>query len=130
MIFAFIRSSIGSIGRALMDFYIANSFVINGLILLYAFVVFVSQRIYLQILQRIFISLNIIKSDEKAKVIRKVGAADFAAISWPEIRKGIWFPFISAPGKWTFSLFSNKYLETEFTLEKINSFIKIAEKEK
>jgi len=46
MINAFIRSSIGSLGRAIMDFYIENSLIINAIILMYAFLVFIGHRNY------------------------------------------------------------------------------------
>lgn len=130
MIFAFIRGYIGGFGRALMDFYIANSFVINGLLLFYALLVFIAQRNYLFILKKIFLALGLIKEGEKNKLVRKVSAADYQRISWDELRKGVWFPFIAAPGKWTFCVFSLRYLTSEFSLEKINSFIINPAKEK
>ncbi len=130
MIYAFIRSFIGEIGRTIMDFYIANSLVINGLILFYALIVFVAQRNYLFVLKKIFESLGLIKENAKNKLVRKVNAKDYAKLSWDDIRKGAWFPFISAPGKWTFRLCSTNYLMEEFTLEKINSFVSPQKKEK
>jgi hypothetical protein len=124
MIYAFIRAYIGGFGRALMDFYIANSLVINGLILGYALIVFISQRNYYFALERIIIELGIIKEGEKNKLIRKVNSTDYSGLQFDKVRKGIWFPFISEPKKWTFKFCTANYLKSEFSLEKINQFIK------
>lgn len=123
MIFAIIRSSIGSYGRAMMDFYIANSFPINAIILLYALIVFVSQRNYLFALHEIFVDLALIKEGEKGVLLRKVSKSDHQKISWDQLRKRVWFPLIAVPGRWTFQVCTTKYFIEEFTVEKINSFI-------
>ena len=44
MIYAFIRATLGPIGVAVLDFYIANSLWINGLVLLYGLLVVLAQR--------------------------------------------------------------------------------------
>jgi hypothetical protein len=124
MIFAFIQSSIGAVGRAILAFYLANSFIINGVILMYAFIVFIAQKNYYFALNKIFIELRLIDQNEKNKLIRKVNHADYKNLHWDLVRKGIWFPFISAPKKWTFRLCTANYLKSEFSLEKINQFIK------
>ncbi|MDP2965406.1 MAG: hypothetical protein Q8N39_05120 [Pelolinea sp.] len=124
MIYAFIRSFIGGFGRALMDFYIANSLVINGLLLGYALIVFISHRNYFLALERIIVELGLIKEGEKNKLIRKVNSSDYTGLQWDKVRKGIWFPFISEPKKWTFRFCTTHYIKSEFSLEKINQFIK------
>jgi len=123
MVFVIIRSFIGSVGRAMMDFYIANSFIINGILLFYALVVYVSHRNYLNVLQKIFIELDLIKDGEKDKLIRKLSNADYKKISWEELRKKIWFPLISPPGKMSIRFCTTKYIMDEFTAENINSYI-------
>jgi hypothetical protein len=124
MIYAFIRNYIGGFGRALMDFYVANSLVINGLILGYALIVFLSHRNYFFALEKIIVELGLIKEGEKNKLVRKVNSTDLTSLMWDKVRKAIWFPFISEPKKWTFRFFSADYLKSEFTQEKINQFIK------
>ena len=119
-----VRSMIGVFGRALMDFYIANSLVINGLILGYALIVYISQRNYFFALERIIVELGLIKEGEKNKLIRKVNSSDYTRLKWDMVRKGIWFPFISEPKKWTFRFCTTNYLKSEFSLDKINQFIK------
>ena len=105
MIFAIIRSNIGFFGRALMDFYIANSFLINILILFYALLVYVSQRKYLFVLHKIFTSLDLImKREGKEVLLRKVNKSEHKKISWDQLRRQIWFPLIAAPGKLFFRL--------------------------
>ena len=123
MIFAIVRSFMGEFGRALMDFYIANSLLINGSILLYGLIVFISQRNYLFVLQKIFKTLSLVHEGTKNKLIKKVSAADLKKISWEQIRKDIWLPFIAVPGKWIIKFCTVEYLRTEFTLENINSYI-------
>ena len=125
MIYAMVRSMIGVFGRALMDFYVANSLVINGLILGYALIVFISQRNYYFALERIIVELGLIKEGEKNKLIRKVNTNDYTKLQWDKVRKGIWFPFISEPKKWTFKFCTTNYLKSEFSLEKINQFIRV-----
>ena len=46
MVDALIRSFIGQTGSTLLDFYIAHSLTINGILLLYAAVLFASRRTY------------------------------------------------------------------------------------
>ncbi len=124
MIYAFIRNYIGSFGRALMDFYVANSLAINGLILAYALIVFLAHRNYFYAIDRIIIELGLIKQGEKNKLVRKVNSTDLSKVQWGKIRRSIWFPFISEPKKWTFKFFSADYLRSEFSQDTINRFIK------
>ena len=124
MILTIARSYIGSFGRTLMDTYIANSFFINMVILLYALIVYVAQRNYLFVLHKFFTHLNLIKElDEKNILLRKINKSDYKNFSWTQLRKRVWFPLIAAPGKWTFRICTTKYLEEEFTVKKINSYI-------
>ncbi|MCJ7520258.1 MAG: hypothetical protein MUO42_11390 [Anaerolineaceae bacterium] len=122
MIFAFIRSSIGSLGRAILDFYIANSLVINAIILLYALLVFIAHRNYFYALEKIFIQLA--PSDVEKKPLRKINPSQYNALAWNTLRKLIRFPLISEPKKWTFRYCTTGYLKKEFSLEKLNQFLK------
>ena len=124
MVYAIIRSYVGSIGRTMIDFYLANSFVINGIILLYALLVFISQRNYYFALEKLYLNIGLVKEGENGILVRKAVESDFKNLSWNRVRKEIWFPLISAPGKWTFRFCTADYLESEFTREKINLFIK------
>lgn len=124
MIDFIIRSSIGKFGRFLLDFYIANSLAINSLILGYALIVFISKKNYLFALERIIIELGLLKEGEKEKLTRKANSNDYNGLQWNKVQKGIWFPFISEPNKWNFRFCTTNYLKSEFSLEKINQFIK------
>ena len=124
MIFAIIRSYIGSFGRAMMDFYIANSLPINMVILFYALLVYASHQNYLFVLHKIFTELDLIKEKkDKGILLRKVNESDHLKISWGQLRKQVKFPLISEPGKWTFRFCTTNYFVEEFTVEKINSYI-------
>jgi hypothetical protein len=124
MILAIIRSYMGSFGRAVMDFYVANSFPINMVILGYALLVYASQQNYLFVLHKIAADLDLIKEKKgKGVLLRKMNKSDHLKISWDQLRKKVWFPLIAAPGKWTFRLCTTNYFLEEFTVEKINSYI-------
>ena len=122
MIFAFIRSSIGNFGRAILDFYIANSFGINAIILLYALLVFIAHRNYYYVLEKIFIQLA--PADLEKKPLRKINPSQYNALAWNTLRRLVWFPLISEPKKWTFRFCTIEYLKKEFSQEKLNQFIK------
>lgn len=120
MINAFIRSSIGSFGRAIMDFYIENSLIINAIILLYAFLVFIGHRNY-------YLALNVIMKevgiDLESKKKQKISQSTLEKIEWENIKKSIRLPFISIPKKWALFLCDEKFLRNEFTCEKLNKII-------
>ena len=123
MIFAFVRSLIGNFGRAFMDFYIENGFVINGIILIYALLIFITHRNYLIALEKIIIELRNSNESLRNKQIKKINISQYNKIRWEVLRKSIWFPFISEPKKWVFSLCTLNYLKNEFSLEKINNLL-------
>ena len=120
MIFAFIRSSIGSFGRAIMDFYIENSLIINAIILMYAFLVFIGHRNY-------YIAVDVIMKeagiDLKSKKKMRFSQSALEKIEWGNIKKSIRLPFVSIPKKWGLFLCDEKFLKKEFTAEKLNIFI-------
>ena len=123
MIFSFVRSLIGNFGRALMDFYINNGLLINGIILFYALLVFIAHRNYLIALEKIIIELRASNDNLQDKKIEKIIDSQYNNIRWGEVKKVIWFPFISEPKKWIFSVCTINYLKTEFSLEKINQIL-------
>jgi hypothetical protein len=130
MIYAYIRSLIGSFGRALMDFYIQNSLWINGLILGYALIVVFAHRNYFIALEKIITHLR--ASDEKfqKRGLVKITANDYKKLDWQSIRQLIKFPLISAPKSWGLAISSAETLKKEFSLEKINEFLKAAHSKK
>ena len=120
MINAFIRSSIGSFGRAIMDFYIKNSLIINVIVLLYAFLVFIGHRNY-------YFTVDVIMKeagmDSESKKKQKFSQSALEKIEWENIRKSIRLPFVSIPKKWALFLCDEKFLKKEFTVEKLNKII-------
>ncbi len=120
MIFAFIRSSIGSFGRAIMDFYIENSLLINTVFLLYAFLVFVGQRNYYFVVDTITKEVGV---DLKSKKKKRFSQSTLEKIEWENIKKSIRLPFVSKPKKWGLFLCDEKFLKKEFTVEKLNILI-------
>jgi hypothetical protein len=120
MINAFIRSSVGSLGRAIMDFYIENSLIINAIILLYAFLVFIGHRNYYLALDVIMKEVGI---DLESKKKQKISQSTLEKIEWENIKKSIRLPFVSIPKKWGLFLCDEKFLKKEFTAEKLNILI-------
>jgi hypothetical protein len=130
MIYAFIRSWIGSFGRALMDFYIQNSLWINALILGYALLVVVSHRNYFNALEKILLHLRFNNQKFSREGISKLTTNDYRMIDWDEVKKSIKFPLVSEPKSWGVKAINQSYLSQEFTMEKLNEFIKTAKKQK
>lgn len=106
-----------------MDFYIDNGLIINGIILVYALLVFITHRNYFLALEKIIIELRNSNESLRNKKIKKVSLSQYNKIRWEALRKSIWFPLISEPKKWVFSLCTSNYLKTEFSLEKINHML-------
>jgi hypothetical protein len=123
MIDAFIRSILGDWGNALLDFYIANSLWINGIILLYALLVILAQRNYKRITSSALIFLN----EKYGSQLQKKGKGSLvqmmkkAGIPWNEIIKRSWNPFLTPPGS------IRLYLSNEKTIDKLLPLEKIAE---
>lgn len=123
MIDAFIRSILGNWGNVLLDFYIANSLWINGIILLYALLVVLAHRNYKRITSSVLLFLN----EKYGSQLQKKGKGSLvqmvkkARIPWNEILKKSWIPFITPPGS------IRLYLSNEKTIDKLLPLEKIAE---
>jgi len=126
MIYAFIRSFLGDFGRAVMDFYIQNSLWINTLLLGYALLVVIAHRNYFIALEKIFTHMRTSNEKFTQEGIIKLTGNDHKKINWEEIRKSIKFPLISEPRSWGIKWINSSYLQREFTMEKLNQFLKIA----
>jgi len=121
LIFAFVRSLIGSIGRLIMDFYISNSLIINSVILLYAFVIFLSRRNYFFILNIILREIGIYDEEKKTIKKKQISNSDFMNINWESVKSRVKFPFITLPKQWSLVLLSKKQtIERHYSREKIN----------
>ena len=123
MIFAFVRSLIGSVGRAIMDFYIANSLVINSAILLYAVLVFLARRNYYFILNAILLETGLLETGKSALKKTKLTKTDFAKINWDLLKSKVKFPFLALPRKWTLRLATKDVLLKQFSMENVNALV-------
>jgi hypothetical protein len=88
---------LGPLGREVLDFYIANSAVINGLVVIYALVLLLARRNLARIEAR--------AATELATQLPAGGAAGLTTFppgfSWPVIiRQSSFFPFIAGPNHW------------------------------
>jgi len=123
LIFAFVRSLIGSFGRAIMDFYISNSLLINSLVLLYGLLVFISRRNYYFIINAILVDIGLVDTDKRKLTKSKLTNAKFEKINWDVVRKKVKFPFFTAPKKWTIHPGTKKKIMDAFDLETLNGYI-------
>ena len=125
MIYAFIRSYIGGFGRAILDLYIANSFVINALVLIYGLFVYLAHISYLSAYRFILGQLGF-QPDKLAKGKKHVAAGrklDFSKLNWDEIRRTYWFPFLAPPKSLWISLKTNRSLKKYFSENKIRQLL-------
>jgi len=125
MIYAFIRSYIGGFGRAILDFYIANNFVVNGIILLYALCVYLAHISYLNAYRSILLALGLdLDKILKVKAPLKIDLNNhFKKISWDQVRRSYWFPFLAPPKKIMISLKTNPVLQEMFSLDHIKQML-------
>ena len=123
MIFAFVRSLIGDFGRLLMDFYIANSLLINSMVLIYGLLVFISRRNYYFILEKLIYQIRDGNSKYAKSGIKKITKMDYENIQWNAIRSKVPIPFFTLPRNWALNVTSTKRIQGEFTLQKINALL-------
>jgi len=123
LIFAFVRSLIGSVGRAIMDFYIANSLPINSVILLYALLVFFARRNYFFILNTILHEAGLLEKGKAGVKKPKLSKSDFEKIDWDLLKSKVKFPFFALPRRWAIKLTTKNVLVKQFNLETINELL-------
>jgi hypothetical protein len=98
MLYAFIRGFIGGMGRAILDFYVANSLYINAIILAYALCVVLANQSYALGLHQIKIELE--KSGKKLKnrsLLELKSALEDNSFPWRKVQASYWFPLITTP---------------------------------
>ena len=123
MIFGFIRSTIGTFGNALLDFYIANSIWLNGLLLLYALLVVFSRRSFDLSQQLLLSSLQ----SQYGKQLQKKRPGSVlkmlkeTKIPWEEALQRTSIPFMTPPGS------IRIYRKNLETFQKFVSLEKLAE---
>ena len=131
MIFAFIRSSIGGFGRALMDFYISNSFAINAIVLVYALLVYLAHISYLKAYRYTLEKLGVdLAPMEKNKPVRIPTRLDFTKLDWHEAAKTYWFPFIAPPRSLWINIKTQAVLQHYFGEEQITTLLKSYQEKK
>lgn len=123
LIFAFVRSLIGSVGRAIMDFYLANSLIINSIVLFYGLLVFIGRRNYSYILHLALSEAGIYDSEESRFLKKKLSRQDYEKIDWAAVRKQARIPYFVLPKKWLLVFTSEDQLTKKIQLDEINSLI-------
>jgi hypothetical protein len=100
MIITFIRSTLGTFGSALLDFYVANSIWINGLILLYALLVALSRRSFDLSRQLLLSSLQSQygKQFQKNRPGSVLKTLKNTSVPWEEALQRTSIPFMTPPG--------------------------------
>jgi hypothetical protein len=100
MIDGFIRGMLGTSGKAILNFYIANSIWINGLILFYALVVVLARRAFDASRQSLIASLQRQYGErfERKGPGSVLGALKKISIPWDQALEHTSFPLLSPPG--------------------------------
>lgn len=131
MIDAFVRSILGDWGSVALDFYIANSLWINGIILVYALLVVLSHRNFKRVTRNVLSFLH----EKYGSQLQKKGKGSLvqmmkkANIPWDDILNRKWNPFLTPPGSIRLFLNNQKSIEKLLPLEKIAELIKKSEGE-
>ena len=123
MIFSFIRATLGTSGTAVLDFYIANSIWINGLIFLYAFVVVLARRAFDLSRQSLIASLQSQYGQqfEQKRLGSVLKTLKKTSIPWDQALGRSSFPFMTPPDSiWI-------YPKNLATLQKLLPLEKLAE---
>ena len=100
MIDAVVRSFIGDLGGQILDFYLEYSLIINGIILLYFFLILVGRRNYGLVLETLVSTLDReygdqLKSNNLKQLSSRLKRMD---IPWDEGIDSTYFPIITPPG--------------------------------
>lgn len=100
MINIFIRGTLGPLGVAVLDFYIANSLWINGLVLLYGLLVVLARRSFELSRQFLITSLQSKYGSrfEQRKPEAVLRALKKLSIPWEQALGSSSFPFVTPPG--------------------------------
>lgn len=117
MIFAFIRSLLGEFGRAILDFYIENSLLINSIIVVYGICVVFAHRSYTLTLEKIKSILGVENKEIGSEKIKKM--IDKSKMDWEEVHSVSRFPFIAVPGKIWLQIRNTNTLQQLFSRENL-----------
>jgi hypothetical protein len=123
MIDGFIRGMLGTSGTSILDFYIANSFWINGLILLYALAVVLARRAFESSRQSLLAALHRqygARLDYRGRN-SMVGILKQIKVPWDQALAQILFPFLCPPGSFRI------YCKNPATLQKLLPLEDLAE---
>lgn len=116
MIFAFIRSLLGEFGRAILDFYIENSLLINSIIVVYGICVVFAHRSYTLTLEKIKNILGVENEIGSEKINKLI---DKSKMDWEEVHSVSRFPFIAIPGRIWLQIRNTDTLQRLFSHENL-----------
>ena len=98
MIYAIIRSTLGGIGRAILDFYIANNLYINTLVLCYGLIVVLALQSYAMGLRQATTELEKLgKKLYKYSLRGLQKSLNLSSFPWVQVQHSFWFPLITSP---------------------------------
>jgi hypothetical protein len=114
-----------------MDFYIANSFVINAIVLVYGLLVYLAHISYLKAyrftLEKLGVDLAPIEKNKPAKIPTRL---DFTKLDWREITRTYWFPLIAPPRSLWINIKTQAILQHYFGEEQITMLLKSYQEKK
>ena len=123
MIDAFIRGSLGDLGTLILDFYINNAYLINGILLVYALLVVWARQGYQQIAKRLqdYFTANYGENASKKDVSWFKKTLERSPLDWREVAGFTKIPLISPIGSIGLHIKSEKSVSKLFTPEKIKA---------
>ena len=124
-----VRSTLGTWGVAVLDFYLANGLWINGIILFLVLMNYFSRRTYQAVQDAFFAECknNGVDLQKGWAVSSMKKLLDHSELPWDDFARIGWFPFLAVPGRLLPVWKHPKYLEKLFT---IDFLLKIATEKK
>lgn len=114
-----VRSTLGTWGGAVLDFYLANGSWINGIILFLVLMNYFSRRTYQAIQAALFAECKTMGVDlQKGWAVSSMKKLlDKSVIPWEDFARIGWFPFLAVPGRLLPVRKHPKSLEKLFTID-------------
>ncbi len=129
MIYAFIRGYIGGFGRMLLDFYEANSLIVNAIVLAYGLCVYLAHISYLKAYRLLLETLGV-KLEGSTKSNYSKNKLDYEKVDWNSLRRAYFFPLVSEPRSFLLKIKTNPVLRKLFNEQKVRGMLKTAEQSK
>jgi hypothetical protein len=119
MVDALVRTNLGTLGSAILNFYITNSLWINGLLLVIALAIMLGRWNYTQFISVLLAEFKAAHADKLTPKNRSQlrFALKKSNLPWENAGKSAWVPFLIPPGPIKLYLKNKANLERLFSLD-------------